>query len=560
MLLALGLMVVPVHAEEVQWRSSTNQGVPAGSSAGAASGSQPSGSPADKSPPSETTRSVSLRRPVPLQAPAASPPTSEIAPVTFQGVPLARGKAEDDVRSPLPSGPSLKPDQEKPDQKKPDQEKPDQEKPDQEKSDQKKPGKIENIPVEPNVLPGQPGAGIIISDDCLLSDGQGCCDSCCCDPGCGDCFNDCCRYRGNCFWFSAEYLLWRFKHENAPPLLTTSNGPPNPGILGRPDTSVLVNDQNLPNDTRSGARFTLGFWFPRFDCLGMEVSYFFIGQQSRSANFSSPNGEPVLGRPFTDVLNNNVQGAFLTGGPVGTYGFIVPGINGANGTFNMTSTSYLWGLEANLRQKLCCGPCGYLDLLFGYRHLQLTDSINITDVENSVAGPGAGTSVVSHDSFATRNQFNGGQIGLDGCWYFWRRCFVGGTVKVAFGDVRQTVTISGDSTITGSPNPAANGSFPAGVLALPSNIGEFHRDRFAVLPEATLKVGCDLTQHLRFWVGYNVIYLSDAVRAGSQIDLNLNKTLLPGNGPVVGPPRPAVLFKASDFWAQGVNFGLEYRY
>ena len=33
-----------------------------------------------------------------------------------------------------------------------------------------------------------------------------------------------------------------------------------------------------------------------------------------------------------------------------------------------------------------------------------------------------------------------------------------------------------------------------------------------------------------------------------------------GNGSGVGPNRPAVLFKTSDFWAQGVNAGLEYRF
>ena len=55
------------------------------------------------------------------------------------------------------------------------------------------------------------------------------------------------------------------------------------------------------------------------------------------------------------------------------------------------------------------------------------------------------------------------------------------------------------------------------------------------------------------------------VRPGEQIDTNVNTRFrppLPGFAAVTptGPAVPAVLFRNTDYWAQGLNFGLQYRY
>ena len=52
-------------------------------------------------------------------------------------------------------------------------------------------------------------------------------------------------------------------------------------------------------------------------------------------------------------------------------------------------------------------------------------------------------------------------------------------------------------------------------------------------------------------------------RPAEQIDLNVNQSFRPTIvGPSVGtgPRVPPVLFRTNDYWAQGVNFGLLYRY
>jgi hypothetical protein len=63
-------------------------------------------------------------------------------------------------------------------------------------------------------------------------------------------------------------------------------------------------------------------------------------------------------------------------------------------------------------------------------------------------------------------------------------------------------------------------------------------------------------------VGYNFLYLSEAVRAGDQVD----EVVDPAQVPLFGRPtaavveRPIPVLERSDFWVQGLVFGVEYRY
>jgi hypothetical protein len=59
------------------------------------------------------------------------------------------------------------------------------------------------------------------------------------------------------------------------------------------------------------------------------------------------------------------------------------------------------------------------------------------------------------------------------------------------------------------------------------------------------------------------MYWSSVVRPGDQIDTTINRTQLPSvfaPGMLVGAPRPGFQFHPTDFWAQGVSFGLELQY
>ena len=128
------------------------------------------------------------------------------------------------------------------------------------------------------------------------------------------------------------------------------------------------------------------------------------------------------------------------------------------------------------------------------------------------------------------------------------------------GMTRQTTDINGAQTLLVGGVPAA--SAPFGLLAQATNSGHFTRDRFSVVPEVGVNVGWQATPHFKLYVGYNFLYWTNVLRAGDQIDTTLNVPSRPGpllleRNPA-NPPRPAVLFRETDLWAQGVNVGLQF--
>ena len=94
-----------------------------------------------------------------------------------------------------------------------------------------------------------------------------------------------------------------------------------------------------------------------------------------------------------------------------------------------------------------------------------------------------------------------------------------------------------------------------------SNIGKYTNDEFAVVPEIGLRVGAQLTDRVRAFVGYNFIYWSSVARAGDQIDLRVNPNLIPPQTPpVTGPLVPAPRTVSTDYWLQGISVGGEVRF
>ena len=136
--------------------------------------------------------------------------------------------------------------------------------------------------------------------------------------------------------------------------------------------------------------------------------------------------------------------------------------------------------------------------------------------------------------------------------------------SVALGTTHERLRVEGDQirTLPGQPPLVLAG----GLLALNSNSGRFTRDQFAVVPEVGLNVGYQVTDHLRLFAGYNFLYWSRVIRPGDQIDPVLDINRIPRFVPpgVVVPPapevRPAVLFRETDFWAQGLLAGVQFNY
>src|SRR5262249_39724063 len=124
----------------------------------------------------------------------------------------------------------------------------------------------------------------------------------------------------------------------------------------------------------------------------------------------------------------------------------------------------------------------------------------------------------------------------------------------------QLVNIDGQTMFF---QPAGNlvSTQSGGLLALPTNMGGHTRTVFSVVPELGLNLGYQLTDHIRIFAGYTVLYWTHVARPGQQIDRTINSNQLPtiaGPGSLGGgPPRPMLSIRDTAFWAQGVNLGAE---
>jgi hypothetical protein len=373
-------------------------------------------------------------------------------------------------------------------------------------------------------------------------------------------------------WARADFLLWWIKNGPAPPPLVTT-GPSSavsPGVLGQPGTAILIGGQPIDYGTFSGGRFSVGGWCNVHQSLGLEVTGFVLQKRSVfSTATSDASGTPVLARPFIDAQTNTQFVAFAT----------FP--DRFSGGVAVATSDRLWGLEANvlhneiLKSVTLRGDRPWADVrvdwFAGFRYLDLRENLTIFQSSQILAGGVAsflgntvGTPNLENltDAFGTKNFFWGGQIGSRWqlCHGAWLLDLLG---KLALGGTQQVIEIGGTTTLVGPAAVGGSQTAAGGLLTTSTNIGRFTRDRFSVIPELGIQLGYQLCPEARVFVGYSLIYWTDAVRPSQQIDPVVNLTQVPIHpsfGPLVGPAQPAVPFRETDFWAQGINFGLELRY
>jgi hypothetical protein len=360
---------------------------------------------------------------------------------------------------------------------------------------------------------------------------------------------------------SVDYLLWWAK--GGPlntPLLTTGELPDvPPGALGQPSTQVLFGDHPMHYGALSGVRF--GAAIDLGAGIALEGNYFTL--QTGALHYfagSDASGNPRIDRPFfnnqfglPDTFGTSEPSALL--GPFG-------------GSTAIASHSQLQGWEINLSAGQPCPNGWRLVGLVGFRALRLDEDLSIRDNLTNLApnvltflgAPvGVGDTVADFDYFHTSNRFYGGQIG--GRWEWQNGRFdVAATAKIAFGVTQQIATIDGGSSWT---SPAGTVTAPGGILAQPSNMGRYYHSTFSVVPEAGINFTWHVTPRLNATIGYTFLYWTHVARPGALIDSNINSSQVPTSqlfGTPGGSARPTFTFQNSDYWAQGLNFGLEFKF
>lgn len=364
------------------------------------------------------------------------------------------------------------------------------------------------------------------------------------------------------WWVRGEYLLWSTKEQVLPPLVTTGDEV-SVGRLGFPATQVLFGGRQ-DEDPRSGFRITVGSWLGVEDpmngqnkCLGVEGSFFWLSDSSPNFQVAS-GGSPILARPIVNAITG-LPGIEQVANPA----LNVPGVGTLDplqGGVTIRSTSQLLGGEANVLCRCNRHSDGTLDFFGGLRFLSLKETLEIRE---DLFDPTTLENIVVLDSFRTQNRFYGAQVGVRT-----ERQFGAFTLevigKLALGSTRQEVIIDGFTQVR-----LVDGSFligRGGLLALDqTNIGKFDRDVFTVVPEITINASYALNANLRVFLGYNFLYWSDVARPGDQIDIVVNPNFVPTldqNSPPsrAGQSRPTLIFTGTQFWAQGLNLGAEWRF
>jgi hypothetical protein len=306
-----------------------------------------------------------------------------------------------------------------------------------------------------------------------------------------------------------------------------------------PGTTSL--DGRLDPGVTGGFRLSGGGWFDVGHTIGLAGSLFFLGQQSAGFGVTDRSGsgnfvinEPLAGAPFSTQVS-------------------APGVD--TGSVVVGASTRFWGADLDLLYNLYRGNAWTINLLGGYRYLELDESLTIAsnstlfttttytdDLGNVLATAPPGSAVTVIDQFRTRNQFNGGQLGAQ-FQYWWRRWSIGGTAKLALGDTHEVVTVNGSTNVlpvNGAPVPLTGGNYAT------LQVGRYSADRFALAPEGQLTLGYQFTPLIRAQIGYDFLYLSSVARPGKQIDNSYD-----------GVTHPLVPMASSSFWAQGLTLGVQ---
>ncbi len=498
-------------------------------------------------------------------------------------------------------------------------------------------------PAAPNVLPADAGGPTTMDltpfSHMPLADSPVC-------PGCAACtegiWNGDPHHVPHRLWGSVDYILWRIKDTGVPAFgigtsggfifIPTVNTFISTGSFGGSASAIQVAQQvtlpavfgtaqNAPgNNTvqfgdQPGMRFNLGYWLDSDECFGIDASYFRMWKRTNNFYNSAANPNQGIGTGFADqeVIDLGVIGA--AGGQAGsaaptTVGLSVPVFVAASTQTSLLGTisNETWGMDYNARCRVCYFGCLTLDLLGGFRYLDVDERLNASQniiltaanvpaapafpvqsvVQGVVAGSIAttlnnGISLPASASFMgtttdfidAHNRFYGAQFGASFDWRVAGALYVNGFTKIAVGDMRETFNLRGFTSQivpdAARPNNPGIATTPGGSFVGPlDNNTERHFDRVCLVPQVNLNVGYEITDNIRVHVGYDYIYISAMARPVDQLTRSFSTTalslgnntgsLLNNNTQSINIFAPGFKVHNDQSWIYGINMGVDILY
>jgi putative beta barrel porin BBP7 len=347
------------------------------------------------------------------------------------------------------------------------------------------------------------------------------------------------------FTVGADALAWWLKDSPVPVPVVTD------GILGATDTHTLLGGRSLSTGANPGLRVSASYALT--DRTGVEANFFYLASRSKSASVASSGelGSTDLFVPYVDAITQQESATELSMAPI------------YRGSAREEVGNSLQGAELNATWALAPAGAWRIDLLAGLRYLRLHETYTLTT--QSPYTPAFGPDIWdTTDRFDTTNHFYGAQAGVR-TRFDEGRLFAGGAIKVGLGAMVESASISGSLVTNDFTAFGPTQAFAGGYFALPTNIGNYSRTAFAVVPELTLNLGYRLTPAATLVVGYSLLYASDVARPGDQMSrtINTSQSTSYTQDPDAhrdGPAQPAFRFNTASFWVQGINVGLVVRF
>jgi hypothetical protein len=366
------------------------------------------------------------------------------------------------------------------------------------------------------------------------------CDSCC-DAGIGA-IGSAIRTDDPTVWMKAEFLLWFPQERNTPPLGARNPNPADVPALTLSPTAVPFGD-SFGGGLVPGFRGDIGSYFADGD-FGIGGRVWVLGDDEDDLNFGGDGSVQALGVPF---FNINPDPAFFGENAI-LIGFN-PGVPANVGNVAVRSSLSIVAAEIYGRALLSKSKNHRFEMLGGYTHFNIADELNI-NIRST--GLPAGLQTVFNDSFSTRNEFHGGQVGSEvsltrGRWT------ASSLTKVHLGNMSQRINVRGNTAqglLPAAPAVVANqGLFARGETL---DLNGFKRDVFAFAPEMNLKLGYQFREHVNLHLGYTFVYWNDIALAGDQIDRNVYIDTANFN---LNTTTRHVAPRSSGYFVQGIDLG-----
>ena len=425
------------------------------------------------------------------------------------------------------------------------------------------------------------------------------------------------------FFLGGEYLAWKLNNTTLNPivfnvpegLLQTS-----PTTISFDQTGALRSIASVSNNSslllqsqaqlsqnsiidygmQSGMRLSAGYYLEQDSGLSVNGNFILVPKNSYYlSSVTGLNDFPILLQTgFNNSLNftipSNVAGQAPT---MVTQNYAITLSRQVDSSIFANASTYIAGGELNVRGRdFLIGDMNFSGLL-GFRYFQFKEAFDvnsqyqifrpfgINDIQNiNVNGLNLSAPIAigypipidiqssSNDQIKVYNHFIGPQIGINADYHYNRWSVMTG-FNLGIGVMHQVVKISSNTkqtvvTETANQNGSSEKSTSitnsaGGLLFSPTDVGQYSRNQFGLLPEINAKLGFKATERIKLTVGYDFLLLANVLRAPNQTQLipysnNLSYT---ANNQTQSANQtlqiPAFQYSTSNLIINGVTAGMQ---